>query len=101
MSYTKGNFKDGTVGWKVRKLGEHVNNKGLEWIEIVWSDSDECVCDTVYSESDAKLMAAAPEMIEALKRVEAYLVENQDILAPFPTRSELDNIRFAIKKTGL
>ena len=99
--YTKGQFKDGTKGWKVNKLGQHWNNKDLEHIEIVWSDDEECVCDTVYSEADAKLISAAPEMFEALKRVEAYLVANEDVLAPFATRSELDNIRAAKFKTGL
>lgn len=99
--YTQGKFKDGTKGWKVNKLGRHWNNKDLEHLEVVWSDDNECVCDTVYSEVDAKLISAAPEMFEALKRVEAYLVANEDVLAPFPTRSELDNIRATMFKTGL
>lgn len=51
--------------------------------------------------TNANLISAAPEMFEALKRVEAYLVANEDVLAPFPTRSELDNIRAAMFKTGL
>lgn len=45
--------------------------------------------------------ATNKEMFEALKRVEAYLVANEDVLAPFPTPSELDNIRAAMFKTGL
>ena len=36
-------------------------------------------------------------LIKALRRVEEYLERNVEILAPFPTRSELDNIRFTIK----
>lgn len=99
--YTKGNFKDGTKGWKVNKLGKHWNNKDLEHIEIICSDDSECVCDTVYSEADAKLISAAPEMFEALKRVEEFLIANKDVLAPFPVRSELDNIRAVLLKTGL
>jgi len=51
--------------------------------------------------SNGKLISAAPEMFEALKRVEAYLVANEDVLATFPNRSELDNIRAAMFKTGL
>lgn len=42
--------------------------------------------------------ASAPDLLEALIRVKQYLIENSDILAPFPTRSELDNINAAINK---
>lgn len=99
--YTKGKFKDKTKGWKAVNCGSHWNNKSITNWQIHWSDDGECISDHVYEESDAKLIAAAPEMFEALKRVEAYLVANEDILAQFPTRSELDNIRAAMFKTGL
>jgi len=99
--YTKGKFNDKTKGWKAVNCGNHWNNKVITNWQIQWSDDGECISDHVYEEADAKLIAAAPEMFEALKRVEAYLVANEDILAPFPTRSELDNIRAAMFKTGL
>ena len=99
--YTKGKFNDKTKGWKAVNCGNHYNNKAIINWQIQWSDDGECISDHVYEEYDAKLIAASPEMFEALKRVEAYLVANEDILAPFPTRSELDNIRAAMFKTGL
>jgi hypothetical protein len=99
--YTKGNFIDGTRGWKAVNCGNHWNNKAITNWQIQYSDDGECISDHVYSEADAKLISAAPEMAEALMRVEAYLEANKDILAPFPTRSELDNIRAALVKTGL
>lgn len=41
-------------------------------------------------------MTAAPLMIKALNRVKNYLIENEDILAPMPTRSEIDSINEAL-----
>lgn len=35
--------------------------------EIHWSDDGECVAEIVHGESNARLIAAAPEMLEALK----------------------------------
>jgi len=96
--YTKGNFKDGSKSWKVNKLGKHWNNNSLEHIQIVYNDDAECICDTVYDESDANIISAAPDMYEALKKVEQYLINNEKYLTPFPIRSELDNIRCTLKK---
>lgn len=59
---TKGKFKDGKTGWKV---GERQTN-GVNGYEIHWSDDGECVTDHVYNLNDAKLIANAPELLEAL-----------------------------------
>jgi hypothetical protein len=42
-----------------------------EWdgCEIQFGSDGECVTDYVYSEADAKLIAAAPEMLEALEEI--------------------------------
>lgn len=60
------NFK-GTPGpWSVNKIGPHWNNHSLTHIEITFGVDDESVCDTVYKNDDAKLIAAAPELLKEL-----------------------------------
>jgi len=90
---TKGNFTDGTIGWKVNKLGLHYNNPDLEHIEIIWSDDTECVCDTVYKEDDAKLIAAAPELLDALNDLYNSIDSCMDL-----TPAVLEKSRKAINK---
>lgn len=65
MEYTKGTFKDGNTGWKI----DNRETNGVKGFEIHWSDDGECVTDHVYTEADAKLIAAAPAMYEALKEI--------------------------------
>ena len=43
--------------------------------EIQYGEDGECVAERVCSEDDANLIAAAPELLEALEGVEKYLVE--------------------------
>ena len=83
-----------------RKVSE-IRNDGESWLDMRNRTEPERKAIDEERKANAKLISAAPEMFEALKRVEAYLVANEDILAPFPTRSELDNIRAAMFKTGL
>jgi len=63
-------------------------------------NTNEIVVSRNEMEANARLISAAPEMIEALISVESYLTDiyESNQLAPFPTRSELDKIRSAIKK---
>lgn len=81
--YTKGN-------WKVEP-SEHIGAVNVSFGEF--KGGIECW----YHHGDTM----TKEMFEELKRIEAYLIANKDVLAPFPTRSELDNIRAAMFKTGM
>lgn len=66
----------GTPGpWKVKTIGLHWNNKSLTHIEVTFGMEGECVCDTVYEMADANLIAAAPELLEALQACEKILSE--------------------------
>lgn len=57
----------GTPGpWGVNEIGQHWNNKALTHLEITYGEDGECICDTVYQREDASLIAAAPELLEAL-----------------------------------
>ena len=58
----------GTPGpWVVHEIGQHWNNKALTHLEITFGEDGECICDTVYQREDASLIAAAPELLEALQ----------------------------------
>ena len=60
----------GTPGpWVVNEIGQHWNNKALAHLEITYGEDGECICDTVYQREDANLIAAAPELLEALQNI--------------------------------
>lgn len=60
----------GTPGpWIVNEIGQHWNNKALTHLEITFGEDGECICDTVYQRADANLIAAAPELLEALQEI--------------------------------
>jgi hypothetical protein len=68
---TKGNFKDGTTGWKAVAYPEG-KKVGLANFEIHFSDDGECVAEVVHEEADAKLIAAAFDLLEALIRFDKF-----------------------------
>jgi len=96
---TKGIFSDGHTGWKI---GERETN-GVQGFEIHWSDDGECVTDHVYTLEDAKLIASAPDLLEALQelvyQVEQFTLGNINEQEYF--RFELIQAKEAINKAAL
>jgi hypothetical protein len=68
--FTKGN-------WYINDCGIHWNNPDLKHLEVCYSEIGEVICDTVYTEADANLIAAAPEMYELLE-----FIANAPLAAP-------------------
>jgi len=52
--------------WAIRHTGPHWNNPELANIEITYSESGECICDTVYRIEDAHLIKTAPKLYAML-----------------------------------
>jgi hypothetical protein len=69
--YTIGAFSDGDTGWKV---GEPNDSYAVLAYEIHFNDDTECVAEVVHEEADAKLIAAAPNLLDAL----IYILDNDD-----------------------
>ena len=65
MKHTEGEFNN---SWHAHELPEKV---GYATHEIHYSKAGECVAEVVHGEANAKLIAAAPELLEfAIKAVE-------------------------------
>lgn len=58
--------------WKAHSLGDRYGN-GDEIFEIHWSDDGECVAEIVHGEPAARLIAAAPELLETLEWVDRMM----------------------------
>jgi hypothetical protein len=71
---TKGTFKDGTTGWRYYSYKED-ERVGFSTHEIHWSDDGECVAEVVHDEANAKLIAAAPELLKALQLLQLQFKE--------------------------
>ena len=61
--------------WTAKNAGAHWNNKAIDnWVICYGSDGEQIV-DHVYEEADAYLIAAAPELYEALKEARDCVAE--------------------------
>lgn len=69
----------GTPGpWCVNTIGKHWNNPALVHLEVTFGTDGECICDTVYRREDADLIAAAPELLEALKGLLVRVADDEE-----------------------
>ena len=57
--------------WKAHNRGPVFTKEDV--YEIHWSEDGECVAEIVHGEADANLIAAAPELYEALKEMEEFV----------------------------
>lgn len=55
--------------WKVRTLPPNTEMRIPETHEINYGDDEECVAEYVAELADAKLIAAAPDLLEALQGI--------------------------------
>ena len=84
--------------WIVNNKGKHWNNQSLDDIEICYGTDGECICDTVYEPEDAQLIAAAPDLVEAL---EAIIEKAPDSGPLWFGSTEMGKARLALKKAGV
>lgn len=88
---TKGLFADGSQ-WRAVKFNETEYRCGC--FEIHYSDDGECVAELVHNEHDARLIAAAPDLLEALQS----LMKGVEGLPPGALEKEYKQAKDAISK---
>lgn len=68
--------------WEVREYPHLAHPFTQSLYEIGFGGEDELICDTVYERSDANLIAAAPDMLSALKEAREALSQPPFINSP-------------------
>jgi hypothetical protein len=96
-------FKGTNGTWYIDQDESHEMKNGV-WCTVISTPQTIGLADVYGDEEEAKanaqLIATAPKLLEALQRVEDYLTAlyESNETAPFPLRSELDNVREVINQ---
>lgn len=94
--HTPGPWKvAGGYGWEETKVCYHIVDPKKGWVAQLWNKYEEDFKSCEESKANAQLIAAAPEMLEALEKVKEYIEHsmNYGILAGVP-----EFVESAIKK---
>lgn len=99
--------------WHVRNAGPHWNNpaipnyrvvrtptpSGPHGYDVAWSPDGELVAEHVYEDADARLIAAAPDLLAACRDLVSVLPDPDDMEDPDDVvRSRIIRARAAIAK---
>lgn len=85
--------------WYINKTGPHWNNPDLTNIEICYSEAGEVICDTVYSEDDAHLMAQSKNMYRMLNDAQEMLDSFHKNTGSLGAKSKSEEIKVLLSKT--
>lgn len=75
--------------WKVVNAGQHWNNKTTTNYQIQYGDDGECISDHVYEPADAQLIAAAPDLLEALKLLQNCMIARSAVEGDLPWTTDV------------
>ena len=63
--------------WKISEPKKDWNGE-YSLFEIHWSDAGECIAEFVHGEPDARLIAAAPDLLDAARRALNFIENTED-----------------------
>ena len=76
--------------WKAHAT--NLARSGQTEYEIHWSEDGECVAEIVHGAPDAHLIAAAPEMLATLRKLEYWLDTDPEVIEALPGDERRDHM---------